>query len=257
MIRSVSGMLVGALVGLAGCGLVATDPDGTGGGAGSTGQAGSTADGGAGTGGSNAGGSTGTAGSGAGGSHAGGSGAGGSNAGGSGAGGSGGACTEELPPNPPSGGGNGPMPSKCHCDDEAPALLDYLQGQAAAHHAAVGHSCGTAVSIPGVPPLNTYYWVSTQESTDFQSGDDTTGWTCLGVSMPPIVHCQYHYARGQAPLTAYVTGEAPVLGPDDVEIAAVGDTDGDGILAIYAVIGRVGPDGQLAFDPILIVDPTE
>lgn len=159
-------------------------------------------------------------------------------------------CLEDMAITPP--GTFGPVPSHCTCQDEAAHLLKIIACDGKTHFDTFMDSCGSAITVPVVPPAQTYYVPVTGSGTDFDTGSSDVGWLCLGVTMPHIVHCQFSYTRGGSPITKSLGGPE-VTGPNSFEVVAQGDRDGDGILATFAILGDpdAGGGNKLVLGPIL------
>lgn len=174
---------------------------------------------------------------------------------GTGSGGAPGPCLEEGPF--PASGMTGPAPSKCHCADEVDALLTALAEAARAHHDATGQSCGSAFDVPSIVPGGTYYVPGSAIGQDFAAGDDEAGWACLGLPAPPLIHCRYSYNRGSSPVASMLGAVSTAGGPDDFEVAAAGDADGNGLLSAYSIVGKVDSSGQMVLQPMFTHQTSE
>lgn len=176
-----------------------------------------------------------------------------------GAGGVGGAapCVEDLSMKP-SEGSNGPVPSVCHCQDEAPEVVKAIAEAAKMiHDTNMSVGCKTASVVPISIPAKTYYVpYSAGLGFDFDTGNATTGWICLDVPMPEVIHCQYHYTKGSDPITQSLGGQI-LNNPEDFEVVAQGDADGNGVLYTYSILGHINADGDLNLINPFIKNPNE
>jgi type IV pilus assembly protein PilA len=99
--------------------------------------------------------------------------------------------------------------------------------------------CGTAQDVPAAgPPGKKKYQPS--DTIDFKSGDQSTGWVCLGFTITDPIQYQYRYTKDGSP----VSGLA-LPGGKGFEAAAVGDIDEDTVQSTFALTGYVHTDGSL------------
>ena len=184
----------------------------------------------------------------------GGTGAGG--AGGTGAGGSGGAgvCDADAPL--PFPGAESMHGMDCRCEDEALQFLPLIAAAAASAYETKGSTCGTAVPVPAVPPADCFYVPYAAPGGDFLTGDDVTGWACLGITAPPKLYCQYLFTKGASPVADSVGGQGTTH-PQGFEIAARGDDDGDAITSAFTIVGDIDSNGTLVLLPLFTHQPDE
>lgn len=164
-----------------------------------------------------------------------------------------GEATERLPP--PSTcndgeGGSGPedpcehvdlyahtgsaQPSKCPCIQEAERTVVAIARLAGRRPKGEPY-CESASPIPTSVLKGRLYWPWNMPGTDFNSGDESRGWRCIGFLTEVPIQCQYRYSRGEDAIGPFVGGPDP--GPDGFEAAARCDCDGDGVIATYTVAG--------------------
>ncbi len=101
--------------------------------------------------------------------------------------------------------------------------------------------CANSTKVPtAAPPANKKYQPNTTAGSDYQTGDQSTGWKCLKFEMTEPQYFQY----------AYTKGAAPQLGGGYVGTAtgwiseAAGDLDGDSTLNSYYTVGGDIRNGQ-------------
>lgn len=109
--------------------------------------------------------------------------------------------------------------------------------------------CSTAIPVPTIVPSGMKYMPA---ATDFDSGDENTGWKCLKFSMMSPIYFQYHYHQGSGYL-----GTAASPGPKGFEAAARGDLDGDGTTSLFALSGTESGGAITVSPTIEIVDEQE
>jgi type IV pilus assembly protein PilA len=97
--------------------------------------------------------------------------------------------------------------------------------------------CASATAVPSEVPSGRKY---VSASSDWESGDDASGWKCLKFSIGTPQYYQYRYAQGGG-----YRASAVDPGPDGFEAAAAGDLDADGINSLFVRTGRV-ESGSLA-----------
>lgn len=144
----------------------------------------------------------------------------------------------------------------CRCEDEALQLLPLIAAAAASAYEANGSTCGTAVSVPAVVPVDAFYVPVPAPGVDFLTGDDVTGWACLGITAPSKVYCQYQFTKGGSPVTDALGGQGTTH-PQGFEVAARGDDDGDAITSAFTIVGDIDPDGNLMLFPLFTNQPDE
>jgi type IV pilus assembly protein PilA len=95
-------------------------------------------------------------------------------------------------------------------------------GQSGSRHAL----CVSAANrVPATTPIGTKYQPSTVDNTDFNTGDNVTGWKCLKFQMTQPIHYSYGYATGAGTGLSGATATG-------FEVSAFGDLDGDGAGAV-------------------------
>jgi type IV pilus assembly protein PilA len=122
---------------------------------------------------------------------------------------------------------------------ERESTSNELLGDGTSSQANVHQLCGTSSAVPGTAVANKKYQPNTKPSgnTDFWVGDSMTGWPCLRFSIDQPIAYQYGYGKAAAPTGMTNGGYAYGNGGGDVngfEVASIGDTDGNGIWAVFA-----------------------
>ena len=175
-----------------------------------------------------------------------------------GAGGATGPCMEDPATIPAEGHYFTPPPSNCRCKEEAAELLPIIAQAAKDHHDTHSNvGCGSSDPVPQMIPAKTYYVpYSTGLGLDFDTGTATTGWLCLGVPTPEIIHCRYRFTKGSNPVSQPL-GAPPINDAEGFEISAQGDTDGDGVLATFAILGSINANNELVLVPMYENNPEE
>jgi len=117
--------------------------------------------------------------------------------------------------------------------------------------------CKSATPVPAAgPPKGTKYEPKS-DGTDYETGDEQTGWRCLKFAMTQPHYFQVGYNAG----SGYKSTELglPDPGPDGFEAWAMGDLDGDGRPSLYVRTGKVDKEAQrLKLSPVMsCVDPFE
>ena len=130
--------------------------------------------------------------------------------------------------------------------------------------------CGSAEAVPEDVPAGTKYQPSTDHELDFNTGDQHSGWKCLGFAIDQPHYYQYWYSNGGSAVAPksqsacaggggggkksvsktkvmMVSPGMPSGGESECyEAAAQGDVDGDGVLSVFARTGHVnGETGKL------------
>jgi type IV pilus assembly protein PilA len=96
--------------------------------------------------------------------------------------------------------------------------------------------CGSASPVPAAVPPGRRYQPITTAGSDFQTGDDSIGWTCLRFSISQPIYYQLNYTKNGAPVAA----NAPMACANDCyEAGALGDLDGNGVLSRFARTGQI------------------
>jgi type IV pilus assembly protein PilA len=89
------------------------------------------------------------------------------------------------------------------------------------------------------PPAGVKYQPDSTPGKDFEAGDNQTGWRCLRFTVNQPIYYQYSYKAGAGFVSSGLP-DAPVLGANSFEAAAIGDIDGDGTaLSTFARTGDV------------------
>ena len=102
--------------------------------------------------------------------------------------------------------------------------------------------CGSATTIPATVPKGTKYQPKTGNNQDFDSGDQTTGWKCLGFAMTQPHYYQYQYTKDTKATGS--SNPAPCDKAPCYETMATGDLDGDGVQSQFSITGKVN-NGEL------------
>ncbi len=174
--------------------------------------------------------------------------------GGTGGSGGSGVCDADVPlPIPGSTSMHG---VDCRCEDEALQLLPLIAAAAASAYEAKGSTCGTAVPVPAAVPVDTFYVPYAALNMDFMTGNDVTGWACLGITAPPKIYCQYLFTKGASPVADSVGGQGTTH-PQGFEVAARGDDDGDATTSAFSIVGDIDPNGNLVLLPLFANQPDE
>lgn len=97
--------------------------------------------------------------------------------------------------------------------------------------------CDSAAPVPALVPKGAKYQPITSPGSDFYGGNETVGWRCLKFSIDQPIAYQYHYTRG----ASVVAPGSPVACnvQDCFEAGAIGDTNGNNVLARFARAGIV------------------
>jgi hypothetical protein len=103
--------------------------------------------------------------------------------------------------------------------------------------------CKSANPVPSTVPSGRKYQPATSPGSDYETGDDTTGWACLRFSMTQPQYYQYGYTAG-GPYKGPAHG-GPDPGPNGFEAWAIGDLDGDGVTSLFTLTGSVDATGTL------------
>ncbi len=113
--------------------------------------------------------------------------------------------------------------------------------------------CKSAEPVPRVVPAARKYMPSTATGTDWDTGDQATGWRCLKFALSEPHYFRYTYTQG-GPYKGPARG-GPDPGPDGFEVAAEGDLDGNGVTSLYTRIGKVDPrTGSVVLGAELFID---
>jgi hypothetical protein len=129
------------------------------------------------------------------------------------------------------------------------AVTAFHRDRVGAGRASVHRLCASGNAIPSRVPRGDAY----TPSTDYQMGDEDTGWRCLSFKMGPPQRYQYTYIAG-GPYKGPARG-GPDPGPDGFEVAAEGDLDGNGITSLFTRTGKLdGKSGEIVVSPETFVD---
>jgi len=115
--------------------------------------------------------------------------------------------------------------------------------------------CKSSLPVPATIPKGTTYKPKTGQGGDWTSGDDDTGWKCLGFSTNDEIRYQYEYRQGgnyKGPARG-----APNPGKNGFEVSAEGDLDGDGKTSLFTLRGRIVGAQIVLDDEVFSSDPTE
>lgn len=98
---------------------------------------------------------------------------------------------------------------------------------------------------------------STAPLTDFNTGNEMIGWTCIGFTPPPgTINCSYGYRAGSGYIAPFHGGDDP--GPTGFEVVAQGDDDADGVASTFAIAGILDvATGQIVLQPRFEHQPDE
>lgn len=91
--------------------------------------------------------------------------------------------------------------------------------------------CKSSEPVPSSVPMGTKY---ASAASDWETGDEATGWKCLKFSISQPQYFQYRYVQGA---DRGVSGTSP--GADGFEAGAQGDVDADGTNSAFARDGRI------------------
>lgn len=103
--------------------------------------------------------------------------------------------------------------------------------------AAANFLCNSATPVPLAPPPGVKYQPGTTAGLDFQTGNVTDGWLCLGFTMTVPIYYQYNYFKGSGYLSPPLGGPDP--GSEGFEASTVGDLNANGVFATFARTGTV------------------
>jgi hypothetical protein len=111
--------------------------------------------------------------------------------------------------------------------------------------------CQSAQSVPAVVPSGIKYHPSSAPGTDYDTGDDHTGWKCLRFAVDWPHYYRYSYHVGSGYLGPARGGPNP--GPNGFEVAAEGDLDGDGKTSLFTLTGKIDAKGSLVITRELFI----
>lgn len=115
--------------------------------------------------------------------------------------------------------------------------------------------CKSTLPVPATIPKGTTYKTNMGQGGDWDSGDDDTGWKCLGYFSNDEIRYQYEYRQGgnyKGP-----TRGGPNPGPNGFEVSAEGDLDGDGKTSLFTRTGKIVAGKVLLDDDVFSSDPNE
>jgi hypothetical protein len=115
--------------------------------------------------------------------------------------------------------------------------------------------CKTSLPVPAKILKGTTYKTSMGEGGDWDSGDDNTGWKCLGYFTNEEIRFQYQYRHGSDYKGPKRGGPNP--GPNGFEISAEGDLDGNGKTSLFTRTGKIVGGKVVLDDDVFSSDPTE
>jgi len=115
--------------------------------------------------------------------------------------------------------------------------------------------CKSSLPVPAAIPKATTYKTNMGQGGDWDSGDDDTGWKCLGFFTNEEVRYQYQYRQGSDYKGPKRGGPNP--GKDGFEVSAEGDLDGDGKTSLFTRTGKLVGGKVVLDDDIFASDPTE
>jgi hypothetical protein len=116
--------------------------------------------------------------------------------------------------------------------------------------------CASAPAVPAAIPSGVKYQPSTSAGTDFDTGDQKSGWRCLKFSAGMPIHYRYSYRAGGGYLGPQRGG--PDAGANGFEVAAEGDLDGDGNTSLFTITGTVDPKtSTVRIGKLFVVDEYE
>jgi hypothetical protein len=115
--------------------------------------------------------------------------------------------------------------------------------------------CKSSSPVPSTIPKGTTYKTSMGTGGEWDSGDDDTGWKCLGYFTNEEIRFQYEYRQGGNYKGPKRGGPNP--GPNGFEVSAEGDLDGDGKTSLFTRTGKVVGGEVVLDDDVFSSDPTE
>jgi type IV pilus assembly protein PilA len=131
------------------------------------------------------------------------------------------------------------------------AVAAYEREQSVSGKGAAHRLCETANPVPGsMASVKAFkYQPNSATGTDFNVGDEQTGWPCLRFTMTYPIYYRYQYHKGSGYLAPSVSP-----GPNGFEASAQGDLDGNGVPSTFARTGAVGPNGSVVLATTVFVD---
>lgn len=115
--------------------------------------------------------------------------------------------------------------------------------------------CKSSLPVPATIPKATTHKTSMGEGGDWDSGDENTGWKCLGYFSNEEIRYQYEYRQGGNYKGPKRGGPNP--GKDGFEISAEGDLDGDGKTSLFTRTGKVVGGKVVLDEEVFESDPSE
>lgn len=115
--------------------------------------------------------------------------------------------------------------------------------------------CKSSLPVPATIPKATTVKTSMAPGGDWDTGDDDTGWKCLGYFSNEEIRYQYEYRQGGNYKGPKRGGPNP--GPNGFEISAEGDLDGDGKTSLFTRTGKVVGGKVVLDDEVFSSDPSE
>jgi type IV pilus assembly protein PilA len=95
--------------------------------------------------------------------------------------------------------------------------------------------CDSAAPVPGAVPAGRKYQPTTDDLSDFGTGDEVTGWKCLRFRITEPIHYQYNYWKD---VSNVAPASPTACGAGCYEAGALGDLDGD--TTTFSRIARTG-----------------
>lgn len=142
---------------------------------------------------------------------------------------------------------------------EAKSTLYFMASSARrAYHEGKGtpnNLCKSSLPVPATIPKGTTHTPTMGAGSDWDSGDDTTGWKCLGYFSTETLRYQYQYIQGSGYKGPKRGGPDP--GKDGFEVSAEGDLDGDGKTSLFTKTGKIVNGKLVLDDDVFSSDPTE
>ncbi|HRI65097.1 MAG TPA: hypothetical protein PK156_12700 [Polyangium sp.] len=115
--------------------------------------------------------------------------------------------------------------------------------------------CKSSTPVPTLIPKGTVYKTTMASGGDWDTGDDDSGWKCLGYFSSEEVRYQYEYRQGGNYKGPKRGGPNP--GPNGFEVSAEGDTDADGKTSLFTRTGKIVGGKVVLDDDVFSSDPGE
>ncbi len=115
--------------------------------------------------------------------------------------------------------------------------------------------CKTSLPVPATMLKGTTHKTSMDSGGDWDSGDDNTGWKCVGYFSSDEIRYQYQYRQGSDYKGPKRGGPNP--GPNGFEVSAEGDLDGNGKTSLFTRTGKIVAGKVVLDDDVFSSDPTE